>query len=138
MAEDRPAILLLVEDNPDDAELTTRVLRRGKLAADIVLARNGVEALDYLFGTGSYAGRDPAAVPMLVLLDLGLPKLNGMQVLKRIREEPVTARLPVVILTSSDEPRDLATSEALGSSYYMRKPLRFAEFTEALKKLGLA
>jgi two-component system response regulator len=132
-----PKPILVVEDNPDDAELTVRALKKSNIANEIVLARNGAEALDYLYGTGAYAGRGGGAMPQVVLLDLHLPKVDGLQVLKRIRSEPATKSLPVVILTSSDERRDLMESYESGVNSYVRKTLRFAEFSEAVRQLGL-
>jgi two-component system response regulator len=136
MAE-QPMAILLVEDNPDDADLTIRALKKGNISNEIVLARNGAEALDYLFGTGSYAGRNPSDQPKVVLLDLKLPKVDGMEVLRRIRGDKHTHSLPVVILTSSDEQRDVVESYHLGANSYVRKPVGFAQFTEAVQQLGL-
>ena len=136
MATEAGAILV-VEDNPQDATMTLRALKKHNVANTIVLARDGAEALDYLYGTGAHAGRDPADLPHVVLLDLKLPKVDGMQVLKRIRSEAVTKLLPVVILTSSDEQRDLVESYQLGVNSFVRKPVDFAAFTEAVSQLGL-
>ncbi len=134
---EQPMAILLVEDNPDDADLTIRALKRGNISNPIVLARNGAEALDYLFGTGAYAGRNSADPPKVVLLDLKLPKVDGLEVLRRIRSDERTRTLPVVILTSSDEQRDVVESYHLGANSYVRKPVGFAEFTEAVRQLGL-
>lgn len=130
-------IILLVEDNPDDEELTVRALRKNNVGNDIVVARDGAEALDYLNGTGTYAGRDPGVMPQLILLDLKLPKVDGLEVLRRLRAEERTRLLPVVILTSSNEQRDLAAGYRLGANSYVRKPVNFDEFMEAARQLGL-
>ena len=129
--------ILLVEDNPDDVELTLRAFRKSKIANEVVVARDGVEALDYLFATGAHAGRDNSSLPQLVLLDLKLPRLDGLQVLERIRGNPKTKLLPVVILTSSTEPPDLLTGYTLGANSYIRKPVDFQEFLVAVRRLGL-
>lgn len=129
--------VLLVEDNPDDEALTLRAFRKSNLTNAIVVARDGVEALDYLFGTGTYAGRDVADLPQLVLLDLKLPKVDGLEVLQRIRESDITKTLPVVILTSSKEQEDLLTSYSLGANSYIRKPVDFNQFIQAVQQLGL-
>jgi len=129
--------ILLVEDNPDDVELTLRAFRKSKIANEIVVARDGVEALDYLFATGQHAGRDNSALPQLVLLDLKLPRLDGLQVLERIRANPKTSLLPVVILTSSTEQPDLLSGYKLGANSYIRKPVDFQEFVVAVRRLGL-
>jgi two-component system response regulator len=129
--------ILLVEDNPDDVELTLRAFRRSNVANQIIVARDGVEALDYLFATGAYAHRDANALPQVVLLDLKLPRIDGLQVLERLRAHPKTHLLPVVILTSSTEQRDLASGYRLGANSYVRKPVDFQEFVEAVKQLGL-
>ena len=130
-------VILVVEDNPQDATMTLRALKKHNVSNNIVLTHDGAEALEYLYGTGTYAGRDPSDLPNVVLLDLKLPKVDGMQVLKRIRSEPVTKTLPVVILTSSDEQRDLVESYELGVNSFVRKPVDFAAFTEAVSQLGL-
>jgi len=129
--------ILLVEDNPDDAELTIRAFERHKMANKVVLATDGEEALEYLFATGKYKDRDPNEWPTLVLLDLKLPKLNGLDVLKRMRADARTRRLPVVVLTSSNEERDIVTSYDLGANSFVRKPVDFAQFIEAARQLGL-
>jgi two-component system response regulator len=130
-------IILLVEDNPDDELLTLRALKRSNVLNEVVVARDGVEALDYLFGWGAYEGRDTRVMPELVLLDLKLPKLDGLEVLQQLREDERTALLPVVILTSSDEERDIVDSYRLGANSYIRKPVDFAQFGEAVRQLGL-
>jgi two-component system response regulator len=129
--------ILLVEDNPDDVKLTLRAFRRNNMMNPIVVARDGVEALDYLFGRGAYADRPGHPLPTLVILDLKLPKLDGIGVLKAIRADVRTGLLPVVILTSSKEEDDLAQTYALGANSYVRKPVDFAEFMEAVKVLGI-
>ena len=130
-------VILLVEDNPDDRLLTVRALTRHNIANTIVEARDGEEALDYLLGTGTHAGRDPADQPQVVLLDLKLPKVDGLEVLKRMRANPATRRTPVVVLTSSNEQRDLIASYDLGANSYVRKPVDFEEFIEAARQLGM-
>lgn len=130
-------IILLVEDNADDEKLTLRALAKNKISNEVVVARNGVEALDYLFGSGPYAGRDPHAMPQVVLLDLKLPKLDGLEVLRRLRAEERTKLLPVVILTSSNEEQDLINGYGLGANSYVRKPIDFEQFIEAARQLGL-
>ena len=129
--------ILLVEDNPDDVDLTLRAFRKSNIVNDVVVVRDGVEALDYLFATGAHAGRDPNALPQVVLLDLKLPRLDGLQVLARLRANPTTRLLPVVILTSSTEQRDLVSGYTLGANSYIRKPVDFQEFVEAVRQLGL-
>ncbi len=127
--------ILLVEDNPDDAALTLRALKGHHVTNEVVLARDGVEALDYLFGRDG--GAAPVELPALILLDLKLPRVNGLEVLKRVRSEARTRLLPVVILTSSDEDRDVLEGYRLGANSYVRKPVDFVEFTEAARQLGL-
>jgi two-component system response regulator len=130
-------LILIVEDNEDDVELTLRALRRNRVANRVDVVRDGVEALEYLFATGSYAGRDVRDTPELVLLDLKLPKVGGLEVLERVRADPRTRRLPVVILTSSNVESDLARSYDLGANSYIRKPVDFTQFMEAVNQLGL-
>jgi two-component system response regulator len=129
--------ILLVEDNPDDEALTLRAFRKNNIKNDVVVARDGAEALDYLFGTGAHAGRDPADMPQVVLLDLKLPKIDGMEVLRRIRADERTHLLPVVILTSSKEEQDLVNGYRLGCNSYVRKPVNFDQFLDAARQLGL-
>lgn len=126
--------VLLVEDNPDEEELTIRALRKNGIVGDIAVARDGVEALDILFGTGSFEGHAPLS-PQVVLLDVNLPKLNGLEVLRRIRAEPATCLLPVVMLTSSKEERDMLAGYRNGCNSYVRKPVNFDEFIEASNQL---
>ena len=130
-------LILLVEDNDDDVELTLRALRRNRVANRVDVVRDGAEALEYLFSTGSYAGRDVRDAPNLVLLDLKLPKVGGLEVLERLRADARTRRLPVVILTSSNVESDLARSYDLGANSYIRKPVDFTQFMEAVNQLGL-
>ena len=127
-------IILLVEDNPDDVELTLRVLNNHHIANEVMVARDGVEALEILFGK---PGQAPGRMPSVVLLDLKLPKLDGLEVLRRIRAEPATARLPVVIMTTSREERDVVASYELGANSYVQKPVGFEAFAEAVRFLGL-
>lgn len=129
--------ILLVEDNPDDEALALRALRKNHIANEVVVARDGAEALDFLFGTGSHAGRDPDRQPEVVLLDLKLPKLHGLEVLQRIRADERTRLLPVVVLTTSSEDRDMVESYRLGANSYIRKPVDFDQFTEAVRQLGM-
>ncbi len=130
-------IILLVEDNQDDVELTLRAFEKNKLVNEVVVASDGEGALDYLFATGTHAGRDSTAMPEVVLLDLKLPKLQGLQVLQRLRADERTKRLPVVILTSSNEEKDVIASYDLGANSFVRKPVDFGEFMEAARHLGL-
>lgn len=130
-------VILLVEDNPDDEVLTQRALRTNNISNTVVVARDGVKALDYLFGTGAYAGRDVRELPAVVLLDLKLPKVDGLEVLRRVRADERTKFLPVVVLTSSKEEQDLIKSYSLGANSYVRKPVNFDEFLEAARQLGL-
>lgn len=130
-------VILLVEDNPDDEELTLRAFRRNNILNPVVVARDGEEALDYLFATGSYSGRDTRQQPQVVLLDLKLPKVDGLEVLRRLRADPRTRLLPVVILTTSNEERDILASYQLGANSYVRKPVDFDQFLEAARQLGL-
>jgi two-component system response regulator len=130
-------IILLVEDNPDDEALTLRALHKNNILNEVVVVHDGVEALDYLLGTGPHAGRDLSIMPQLVLLDLKLPRVDGLEVLRRLRGDQRTRLLPVVILTSSKEERDLVNGYRLGANSYVRKPVDFGEFTEAIRQLGL-
>jgi two-component system response regulator len=130
-------VILLVEDNPDDEALTLRALKKNNILNEVVVARDGAEALDYLFCTGAYADRDSNVQPQLVLLDLKLPKIDGLEVLKRLRADKRTRLQPVVILTTSKEDRDVVASYSLGANSYIRKPVDFEEFTEAVRQLGL-
>lgn len=130
-------IILLVEDNPDDVELTLRALKKNNILNEVVVARDGAEALDYLFGAGAYAGRDMGLMPAVILLDLKLPRVDGLEVLERIRSEERTKLLPVVILTSSKEEKDLISGYKLGANSYIRKPVDFNQFIEAVRQLGL-
>ena len=134
---DANKVILLVEDNPDDVELTLRAFKRSHLMNPIVLARDGIEALDFLFARGPHAERANAPLPTLVILDLKLPKLDGLGVLKAIRADQRTALLPVVILTSSKEEQDMISGYSLGANSYVRKPVDFSEFLEAVKVLGI-
>jgi two-component system, response regulator len=129
--------ILLVEDNRDDEELTLRALRKNNISNDIVVARNGVEALDYLFAEGIYLGRNLSLMPQVVFLDLNLPKLSGLEVLRRIRADDRTKLLPVVILTSSNEDRDRIEGYGLRANSYVRKPVDFNQFMEVSRQLGL-
>ena len=129
--------ILLVEDNPDDELLAIRALKKNNIMNEVVVARDGAEALDYLFGTGAYEGRDIGVMPQVILLDLKLPKIDGLEVLKRLRNDERTKLLPVVVLTSSKEERDLNESYRLGANSYIRKPVDFTQFTEAIRQLGL-
>ncbi len=137
VAELEKTMILLVEDNPDHELLTVRAMKKNGIAEGLVVARDGAEALDYLFGTGSYEGRDTKEQPQVILLDLQLPKIGGLEVLKRLRADERTKLLPVVILTSSDEESDLLEGYALGSNSYIRKPVEFEHFIEATRQLGL-
>lgn len=130
-------ILLLVEDNPDDEELTLLAFEQSPIAHEVVVARDGVEALDYLFGTGIYAGRDMSTMPALILLDLQLPRINGLEVLQRLRSDKRTKLLPVVILTTSNEQQDLINSYHLGCNSYMCKPVDYNQFVTAVQQLGM-
>jgi len=132
-----PKVILLVEDNPDDEELTLLALKESNILNEIIVARDGVEALDYLFATGPHAGRDPTRLPQLILLDLKLPKLEGLETLKRLRADTRTQLIPVVILTSSSEEEDVINSYRHGANSYVRKPVEFHSFVEAIKHMGL-
>ncbi len=129
--------ILLVEDNPDDVALTLRALKKNNISNDVATVADGAEALDFLFCRGAYADRPATVLPLVVLLDLKLPKVDGLQVLQQIRENERTRFLPVVILTSSNEESDLANGYRLGANSYIRKPVDFAQFTEAVRQLGL-
>jgi len=130
-------IILLVEDNPDDIELTLRALKKNHIANEVVVARDGEEALEYLTATGKYTGHTVADLPQVILLDLKLPNVSGLEVLRTIRADPRTRLLPVVILTSSSEEPDIVTSYQLGANSYIRKPVDFNQFMEAVRQLGL-
>jgi two-component system, response regulator len=130
-------IILLVEDNPDDADLTLRAFKQHKILNEVVLVGDGAAALDYLFGTGAYADRDANQMPQLVLLDLKLPKVGGLEVLRRLRADDRTRFLPVVILTSSKEERDIVEAYHNQANSYIRKPVDFTQFAEAARLLGL-
>jgi CheY-like chemotaxis protein len=130
-------VIMLVEDNPDDEALTVRALKKNKIVNEVVVARDGVEALDYLFGEGMHAGRNTADAPQVVLLDLKLPKLDGLGVLRRLRADDRTKLLPVVILTSSNEDQDRINGYGLGANSYVRKPVDFDQFVIAAEQLGL-
>lgn len=130
-------IILLVEDNPDDVELTLRSLKKHNISNEVLVTRDGAEALEYLFASGGYAGRDTSIMPSVILLDLKLPKIDGLEVLRRIRADERTKLLPVVILTSSKEEQDLVNGYKLGANSYVRKPVDFVKFSEAVRQLGL-
>jgi len=133
----REEAILLVEDNPDDRELTRRALKKNNLCNELVVAHDGEQALDYLFGTGAYEGRDTSVTPQVILLDLGLPKMSGFEVLERIRSDERTSRLPVVILTSSAEEQACVESYSRGANSCVRKPVDFLEFHAAVQQLGM-
>jgi CheY-like chemotaxis protein len=130
-------VVLLVEDNPDDEALAIRALQRHNIGNEIVVAHDGVEALDYLFGTGIYAGRDITSKPTVILLDLQLPRVNGLEVLQRLRADERTRLLPVVVLTTSSEEQDMLDSYSYGCNSYIRKPVDFIQFSEAIRQLGM-
>jgi CheY-like chemotaxis protein len=130
-------IILLVEDNADDEILALRAFQKNNILNRVVVAHDGVEALDFLFGTGAYAGRDPNVHPQVILLDLKLPKVDGLEVLRQLRGDPRTRRIPVVVLTSSNEERDLVVSYELGVNSFIRKPVDFDQFVEAVRQLHL-
>jgi two-component system response regulator len=130
-------VILLIEDNSSDVDLTRRALEKGRIANEVVVARDGKQALDYLWGEGAHAGRDVSDLPAVTLLDLKLPKVPGLEVLRRVRADARTRRLPVVILTSSKEEQDLAAGYDLGANSYIRKPVDFEQFTQAIAHLGL-
>jgi CheY-like chemotaxis protein len=129
--------ILLVEDNPTDEKLTQRALKNCGVANEVMVVRDGAEAIDYFFGTGKYVGRDTSRLPTLVLLDIKLPRIDGLEVLRRLRADERTRVQPVVILTSSKEDEDIARGYALGANGYVRKPIKFSEFAEAVKAVGL-
>lgn len=130
-------LILLVEDNPDDVELTIRGFKKNNFTNEIVIARDGQEALDFLFGTGQFEGRDMTRQPTLVLLDINLPRIGGLEVLRRMRADERTRRVPVVLLTSSKEDSDIKAGYDLGANSYVRKPVDFVQFTEAVRQLNL-
>jgi len=130
-------VILLVEDNPDDEALTLRALRKNNIRNEVVVARDGSEAIDYLFGTGVFAGRDLSTMPQIILLDLKLPKVDGFEVLNRVRASESTKLLPVVILTTSNEDQDRIRGYGLGANSFVRKPVEFDKFIEAVRQLGL-
>lgn len=131
------SVILLVEDNPDDEALTLRALQKNNIKNEVVVARDGQEALDYLFATGAYANRDIRKMPQVILLDLKLPKIDGFEVLRKMRADEHTKLLPVVILTSSNEEQDRINGYGLGANSYVRKPVEFGTFIEAVRQLGL-
>ena len=137
MKDMKDKIILLIEDNPDDEALTLRALEKNNIKNDVVVVHDGAEALDYLFGTGSYAGRDLTIMPQLTLLDLKLPKVDGLDVLRRVRANELTRLLPVVILTSSNEEQDRVNGYGLGANSYVHKPIDFGLFVNAVRQLGL-
>ena len=129
-------LILLVEDSPDDVELTMRALRKNRIATQVIVVRDGAEALDFLFARGAYSGRNPDVLPDLILLDLKLPKVDGLEVLRRVRAAPQTRLLPVVVLTLSNEEQDIAEAYRIGANSYVRKPVDFDRFNELLQHLG--
>lgn len=133
----KTVLILLIEDNPDDEELTLLAFEQNRISNQVVVARDGVEALDYLFGTGKFAGRNLDVMPALVLLDLQLPRINGLEVLQRLRADNRTKFIPVVILTTSNEQQDLINSYKLGCNSYIRKPVDFEQFQTAMEQLGM-
>ena len=133
----RDKFILLVEDNEDDEVLTLRALKKNHIANEVVIARDGVEALDYLFGTGAHIGRDTSEQPQMMLLDLNLPRVSGLEVLKRVRADPRTRSVPVVVLTSSKEEEDIVQSYSNGANAYVRKPVEFGQFSDAVKTVGM-
>ena len=137
MKDIKDKIILLIEDNPDDEALTLRALEKNNIKNEVVVVHDGAEALDYLFGTGSYAGRDLTVMPQVTLLDLKLPKVDGLEVLRRLRANELTRFLPIVILTSSNEEQDLINGYGLGANSYVRKPIDFGQFMDAVRQLGL-
>jgi two-component system, response regulator len=133
----RTSNILLVEDNAEDVELTQRAFRKSKVLNELTVVRDGEQALEYLFCTGAFAGRDPHQMPEVILLDLKLPKVGGLEVLRRVRTDQRTKRIPVVVLTSSTEDRDICSSYDLGANSFVRKPVDFTQFLEAAQQLGL-
>jgi two-component system, response regulator len=131
------SVILLVEDNPDDEALTLRAFKKNNIRNEVIIARDGVEAVDYLFGTGAHAGRDLSVMPQVILLDLKLPKMDGFEVLERIRSSEAAQYLPVVILTTSSEDQDRIRGYDLGANSFVRKPVEFDKFIEAVRQLGL-
>ncbi len=129
--------ILLIEDNPDDVELTLHAFQKNNMANDVVVASDGAEGLDYLFGTGKYADRDAEHPPALILLDLQLPKIGGLEVLRKVREDERTKRIPVVIMTTSDEEEDIVNGYNGGANSYLRKPVDFTEFMNSVKQLEM-
>jgi two-component system, response regulator len=128
--------ILLVEDNLDDADLVMRALRTGRISGEVVVTHDGVEALEYLFGAGAYTGRDLRTMPACLLLDLKLPKLDGFEVLRRVRADPRTRLIPTIILTASSEPQDIRAAYRLGANSYICKPVHFPHFSEAVRQVG--
>jgi len=137
MANHNAVDILLVEDNANDVELTTRALRRSNLANQMYTVRDGAEAVDFLFGQGEYAGRDSSQFPRVVLLDLNLPKINGLEVLQIIKEDPRTRRIPVVVVSSSRDDPDIERAYLLGANSYVIKPVHFDQFASAMSSIGL-
>src|SRR5712691_6317106 len=137
MKDMKDKIILLIEDNPDDEALTLRALEKNNIKNEVVVLHDGAEALDYFFGTGAYAGRDLTVMPQVTLLDLKLPKLDGLEVLRQLRANELTRLLPVVILTSSNEEQDRVNGYGLGANSYVRKPIDFGQFMDAVRELGL-
>jgi two-component system, response regulator len=137
MRDTQNNVILLIEDNPDDEALTLRALKQNNIANEVIVARDGAEALDYLFGTGPHAGRDLTVMPQVILLDLKLPKVDGLEVLRRLRANELTRLLPVVILTTSNEEQDRINGYGQGANSYVRKPIDFGQFIEAVRQLGL-
>lgn len=135
--DERSSAILLAEDNAADVALTMRALKKANILNEVVVARDGVEALDYLFCAGKYSGRGPCSLPLVILLDLKMPKVDGLEVLKRVRLDPRTKYLPVVILTSSKEDKDVVAGYEFGCNSYVRKPVDFNQFAEAIRNLGL-
>ena len=129
--------ILVVEDNPEDEELTLRALKKNRIGNEIVVVRDGAEALDFLFCRNTFAGRDPQALPELILLDIRLPKIDGLEVLRRLRAEKHTQSLPIVLLSSSNEKNDVIEGYKSGANSYVRKPIDFTQFIEAIRQLGL-